>query len=451
MQKPPIEGTGMSIPLILASKSRPRRDLLYAAGICPTVRESHVDEIAAVDQTAQERDIDPSTMAAEDRVATLARAKALAVAQSFADVAQTAREAEGDLQISLPLQDGYGSIAKVTPIQEAINAHHGLTSATVGPLVIGCDSMFTLDGVVYGKPHSEENARERLRAMRKNTGTLWTGHCLIDVASGRELHAVSHAQVSFGDFSDEDIEDYIATKEPLEVAGSFTLEGFGSAFIDNIQGDPSGVVGLSVPTLRGLVESLGIRWTELWNLTREQKRGVNPDNPNAPSDNVHQPGDGWIDCACGHRHWGLNGASGVLLARRDEHSGAITDVLLQHRAMWSAEGGTWGAPGGATADGESPLEGALRESFEEANINPEDIQVVGSYREDHGPWGYATVFAFEKPGHQVNPQANDDESMSVEWVPIGKIGEYKLISPLQRDWPEFEKRLHELAAEHRPN
>ncbi|MDN6683558.1 MAG: Maf family protein, partial [Bifidobacterium crudilactis] len=313
------------------------------------------------------------------------------------------------------------------------------------------DSMFTLDGVVYGKPHSEENARERLRAMRKNTGTLWTGHCLIDAASGRELHAVSHAQVSFGDFSDEDIEDYIATKEPLEVAGSFTLEGFGSAFIDNIQGDPSGVVGLSVPTLRGLVESLGIRWTELWNLTREQKRGVNPDNPNAPSDNVHQPGDGWIDCACGHRHWGLNGASGVLLARRDEHSGAITDVLLQHRAMWSAEGGTWGAPGGATADGESPLEGALRESFEEANINPEDIQVVGSYREDHGPWGYATVFAFEKPGHQVNPQANDDESMSVEWVPIGKIGEYKLISPLQRDWPEFEKRLHELAAEHRPN
>jgi septum formation protein len=438
----------MSMPLILASKSRPRRDLLYSAGICPTVRESHVDEIAVLAQTAEERGIDPQQMPAEDRVATLARAKALAVAQSFADVAQTAREAKGDLQISLPLKDGYGSIATVTPIQEAINAHQGLTDAAQGPLVIACDSMFSLDGVVYGKPHSEELARERLRSMRNNTGTLWTGHCLIDVASGRELHAVSHAQVSFGDFSDQDIEDYIATKEPLEVAGSFTLEGFGSAFIDNVQGDPSGVIGLSVSTLRALVESLGVHWTELWNLSREDKRAVNPDNPDAPSDNVHQPGDGWINCACGHRHWGLNGASGVLLARRDEHSGEITDVLLQHRALWSAEGGTWGAPGGATADGESPLEGALRESFEEANIHPEDIQVVGSYREDHGPWGYATVFAFEKPGHQVTPQANDDESMSVEWVPIDKIGEYKLISPLQRDWPEFEKRLHELASQY---
>ncbi|MFT8650558.1 MAG: Maf family nucleotide pyrophosphatase [Bifidobacterium psychraerophilum] len=440
----------MSIPLILASKSRPRRDLLYGAGICPTIRESHVDEDAALASTAKERGIDAQMMPAEERVATLAREKALAVAQSFGAVARTASEAQGDLQISYPLKDGYGSISKVTPIQDAINAHNGLTSASVGPLVIGCDSMFSLDGVVYGKPHSEENARERLRQMRGKTGTLWTGHCLIDVASGRELHAVSHSQVSFGDFTDEDIEDYIATKEPLEVAGSFTLEGFGSAFISGIQGDPSGVIGLSLPTLRTLVESLGIRWTQLWNLSREQKQGTNPDNPDAPSSNVHQPGDGWIDCACGHRHWGLNGASGVLLARRDQESGRITDVLLQHRALWSAEGGTWGAPGGATADGESPLEGALRESFEEANIQPEDIRVVGSYREDHGPWGYATVFAFEKPGHQVQPQANDDESMSVEWVPFDKVAQYKLISPLQRDWPEFEERLKSLAAQDRP-
>ena len=104
-----------------------------------------------------------------------------------------------------------------------------------------------------------------------------------------------------------------------------------------------------------------------------------------PKENVHQPGDGWIDCACGRKHWGLNGASGVLLARRDPKSGEVTSVVMQHRAAWSAEGGTWGIPGGATADGESPIEGALRESYEEANITPEDIEVVGSYREDHGP------------------------------------------------------------------
>ena len=74
-----------------------------------------------------------------------------------------------------------------------------------------------------------------------------------------------------------------------------------------------------------------------------------------------------------------------------------------------------GIPGGATADGESPIEGALRESYEEANITPEDIDVVGSYCEDHGPWSYTTVFAFERPGHRVDPKANDDESMEIEW------------------------------------
>ena len=93
-----------------------------------------------------------------------------------------------------------------------------------------------------------------------------------------------------------------------------------------------------------------------------------------PKENVHQPGDGWIDCACGRKHWGLNGASGVLLARRDPKSGEVTSVVMQHRAAWSAEGGTWGIPGGATADGESPIEGALRGSYEEANITPEDIE-----------------------------------------------------------------------------
>ncbi|MFT8926388.1 MAG: Maf family nucleotide pyrophosphatase [Bifidobacterium sp.] len=435
----------MALPLILASHSRPRRDLLYSAGICPMIRESHVDERAVILDMAKRQNVNPDQIPAQERVAALSRAKAQTVASSFKEVREAARNARGYRQISTPLKDGHGTISAVESMQEAIKSQRAMGTMQEGPLIVGCDSMFTLDGVTYGKPHTEERAKERLRLMSGATGTLWTGHCLIDLASGRELHAVSSAQVTFSELSADDIESYVATGEPLEVAGSFTLEGFGSAFISGIQGDPSGIIGLSVPTLRDMVESLGIRWTQLWNLTRDEKSPSNPDNPVAPKDNVHQPGDGWIECLCGHRHWGLNGASGVLLARRDADTGEVTDVLLQHRALWSAEGGTWGAPGGATSDGESPLEGALRESFEEANIHPDDIEVEGSYLEDHGPWGYTTVFAFEKPGHTVVPKANDDESLEVEWVPLSEVKNRTLISPLQQDWDEFVKRLQEIS------
>ena len=192
-------------------------------------------------------------------------------------------------------------------------------------------------------------------------------------------------------------------------------------------------------------------WTDLWNVGRgelepeskasgNQHAGILP-----PVENVHQPGDGWVDCACGRKHWGTNGASGILLARRDSASGKVTHVVMQHRAAWSAEGGTWGIPGGATADGESSIEGALRESYEEANITPEDIEVVGSYREDHGPWAYTTVFAFEKPGHTVEPKANDDESMEICWVPIDDVPNRKLLTAMKTDWPRFAARLDELA------
>ena len=435
----------MALPLILASHSRPRRDLLYSAGICPMIRESHVDERAVILDMAKRQNVNPDQIPAQERVAALSRAKAQTVAESFKAVKEAAKNARGYRQISTPLKDGHGTISAVESMQDAIKSQQGMATIQVGPLVVGCDSMFTLDGVTYGKPHDKDRARTRLHLMSGKTGTLWTGHCLIDLASGKELHAVSSSQVTFCELSDADIESYIATGEPLEVAGSFTLEGFGSAFISSIQGDPSGVIGLSIPTLRGMIESLGIAWTDLWNLTREDKSPSNPDNPVAPKDNVHQPGDGWIECLCGHRHWGLNGASGVLLARRNEQTGEVTDVLLQHRALWSAEGGTWGAPGGATSDGESPLEGALRERFEEANIHPDDIEVEGSYLEDHGPWGYTTVFAFEKPGHSVVPKANDDESLEVGWIPLKDVMNYKLISPLQNDWSEFVKRLQEIS------
>ena len=280
-------------------------------------------------------------------------------------------------------------------------------------------------------------------------------HCLVDFATGRVVRDASHAVVHFSEFSGDDIERYIATGEPLEVAGSFTLEGFGGAFIDGIEGDPSGIIGLSLPLVRRLTERLGIAWPDLWNVrselapTESKAEGAGHAGIEPPKENVHQPGDGWIDCDCGRKHWGVNGASGVLLARRDERTGNVTHVVMQHRAVWSAEGGTWGIPGGATAQGETPIEGALRESYEEANITPEDIDVVGSYCEDHGPWAYTTVFAFEKPGHTVEPKANDDESMEIAWVPIEQVGGLKLLTAMRTDWPRFAARLNALAAAYR--
>lgn len=460
----------MTIPLILASKSVPRRNVLYAAGICPTIRVSHVDEPAALERAAAAEGISVDELSVDRRVAILAEAKAQAVYQAYRNVADTASSATGERVTAYPLRaagadtagDATSDITRdfsnvdvprtVEPLAAAASAP-GLTAATVGPLILGCDSMFLFDGECYGKPHSEDVARERLRAMRGHSGELWTGHCLIDFASGRAARGASHAIVHFGNYSDRDIERYIATGEPLEVAGSFTLEGFGGAFIDGIEGDPHGIIGLSLPLARRLASELGVEWTDLWNVTRGEHEpagkaeGVSSGAVGAipPKENVHQPGDGWIDCDCGRRHWGLNGASGVLLARRDPTTGSVSHVVMQHRALWSAEGGTWGIPGGATADGENAIEGALRESYEEANITPEDIDVVGTYREDHGNWAYTTVFAFEKPGHTVTPRANDDESMEIEWVPIDEVPNRKLLTAMRTDWPNFRARLDALA------
>ncbi|PJM76523.1 Maf family protein [Bifidobacterium felsineum] len=482
----------MSIPLILASQSKPRRDVLYAAGICPTIRVSHVDEPAALEAAAAKTGVTVDDLTVEQRVMILAEAKAQAVHRAYRDVADTAAAATGNRVIAYPLRaaevqaedaeaapdadaalnasidyssdriattrdfSGVDMPTVTEPISNIIALQPGLTRSTVGPLIIGCDSMFLMDGECYGKPHSAEVARERLRKMRGNSGELWTGHCIIDFATGRVARGASHAIVHFGDFSDKDIERYIATREPLEVAGSFTLEGFGGAFIDGIEGDPHGIIGISLPLLRKLAAELGVEWTDLWNVQRGE---IAPESADAagiamagkdnlpPVENVHQPGDGWVDCACGRKHWGTNGASGILLARRDPTTGKVTHVVMQHRAAWSAEGGTWGIPGGATADGESPIEGALRESYEEANITPEDIEVVGSYREDHGNWAYATVFAFEKPGHHVDPKANDDESMEICWVPIDDVPDRKLLTAMKTDWPRFAARLNELTEE----
>ncbi|AKV54966.1 Septum formation protein Maf [Bifidobacterium actinocoloniiforme DSM 22766] len=436
----------MTIPVILASQSPSRRDLLLRAGIRPTIRVSQVDESAALKTAASERGVSLHFLPARERVTILAGAKAGAVQERLQAVIETESRARGEQLLSRPLDEGYGSIHSRQPMQQAVAAGQGMLNAAAGPLIIGCDSLFEFQGEALGKPHTPERALERLKAMRGETGTLWTSHCLIDLASGRRVQASSEAQVTFGDYTDADMAAYVATGEPLEVAGSFTLEGLGSAFIASIQGDPSGVMGLSLPTMRSLVESLGFKWSDLWNERedRERQQAVHPETAKVPDGNIHQPGDGWVDCACGRLHWGLNGAAGVLLARRDPQTGLVSQVLLQHRAAWSAEGGTWGVPGGAIADGESPVEGALRESHEEANIHPEDIDVIGSYVEDHGPWAYTTVFATEREGHQVEPRVNDDESLELAWVSLDQVADRELLEAFGRDWPAFMERLQAL-------
>ncbi|WOQ70977.1 nucleoside triphosphate pyrophosphatase [Microbacterium limosum] len=210
--------------LCLASTSPARLMLLRQAGIEPLTMAPDVDEesvIAAV-EAAESRILEPA-----EHVLLLARRKA-------ADVA--ARLAEED-----PSFDG---------------------------LVVGGDSMFELDGEVLGKPHTPANARARWEGMRGRTGVLHSGHSVFRISPGagaREEHAVAEASVTFADdVTDDEIAAYVATGEPLNVAGAFTVDSLGSAFITRVEGDPSTVVGMSLSTLRRLVRELGVDWTRLW-------------------------------------------------------------------------------------------------------------------------------------------------------------------------------------------
>ena len=134
-----------------------------------------------------------------------------------------------------------------------------------GPsLVIGCDSMLLLDGQVLGKPGTAEVALERWRAMRGRTGTLLTGHCVVDTATGAQVCGVGATQVRFGTPSDAELAAYVATGEPLHVAGAFTLDGRSAPFVAGIDGDPGNVIGLSLPLLRDLLATLGVAIHELW-------------------------------------------------------------------------------------------------------------------------------------------------------------------------------------------
>jgi septum formation protein len=133
-----------------------------------------------------------------------------------------------------------------------------------GALVLGCDSVLDLEGEALGKPDDAADAVRRWQAMRGRSGVLRTGHCLHDTATGRVAAATASTTVHFADVTDEEIAAYVATGEPLVVAGAFTVDGLGGAFVTGIDGDFHNVVGVSLPLLRELVAELGHSWTELW-------------------------------------------------------------------------------------------------------------------------------------------------------------------------------------------
>ncbi|MEK2494162.1 nucleoside triphosphate pyrophosphatase [Kitasatospora purpeofusca] len=192
--------------LVLASASPARLGLLRQAGLDPRVVVSGVDEDALTAAT-------PAELAL-----VLAEAKAEAVAVTL----------------------------------------------TGGELVIGCDSVLELDGQALGKPADEAEALARWQAMRGRAGVLRTGHCVIDTATGRQASATASTTVRFGTPDDAEVAAYIATGEPLHVAGAFTLDGRSAPFVEGIDGDPGNVIGLSLPLLRGLLTELGVRITDLW-------------------------------------------------------------------------------------------------------------------------------------------------------------------------------------------
>jgi septum formation protein len=193
--------------IVLASQSSSRRRLLEDAGLKPTIIVSNVDEETEFF----------NAMTPEDMVIALAISKA-----------HTVRE-----MIDYPA------------------------------IIIGCDSTFDVDGVSFGKPGTADIAIERAKKISGRTGLLHTGHCIIDTDRGIEIADRVTTKVTFTDMTEEEIRDYVASEEPLHVAGGFTLDGFGSPFIPVIEGDYTNVVGISMPFLRSAMNQLGYSWPQV--------------------------------------------------------------------------------------------------------------------------------------------------------------------------------------------
>ena len=201
--------------MVLASASSARRGVLRAAGIEPVVRVSGVDEDALAASLTE-----PSP---DELVAALAEAKALAVLPSVAEEHPDA-------------------------------------------VVVGCDSMLLHDGEVLGKPGTVEAARKRWAAMAGSSGVLLTGHAVVRV-DGATAIGTERTTVRFGQPSERELAAYLATGEPLAVAGAFTLDGLGGWFVEGIDGDPSSVIGISLPLTRRLLGEVGVSVVELWSAT----------------------------------------------------------------------------------------------------------------------------------------------------------------------------------------
>ena len=203
-----MSASNTSPQFVLASASPARLKLLKMVGIEPLVYKSDFDEdsIAIKD--------------AEELVKTLARSKAETVAPKFP-----------------------------------------------GALVLGCDSVLTINNRIYGKPDSPQVAIARWRGMRGRMGKIYTGHALIDLAQQRQIIRCGITEVYFADLSDRTIEAYVATEEPLNCAGSFALEGKGGMFVEKIVGCHSNVIGLSLPVLYQMIEGLGYNATDFWKVS----------------------------------------------------------------------------------------------------------------------------------------------------------------------------------------
>lgn len=150
---------------------------------------------------------------------------------------------------------------------------------------------------------------------------------------------------------------------------------------------------------------------------------------------VARDGDGWVQCECGNKHWGLNGAAGILLFRGRE-------ILLQHRAPWVHNGDTWGIPGGARDSHESVIEGAIREAIEETGIDPELVVPLTIFSDEHGNWRYDTVIA--RATADLIAREVNDESHEVRWVDIEKTGELNLHPSFAKTWPQLKALIQSL-------
>ncbi|WP_433083350.1 Maf family protein [Dactylosporangium sp. CA-052675] len=159
-----------------------------------------------------------------------------------------------------------GDAATLAGTLAGLKARAVLPSAPADALVLGCDSVLGFDGEILGKPGTAAEATARWKAMRGRSGVLYTGHCLLDAATGAAAEEVVATTVHFASPSDEEIAAYVATGEPLEVAGAFTIDGRGGAFVAGIEGDHTNVVGLSVPTLRLLLARLDVPLVSLWSI-----------------------------------------------------------------------------------------------------------------------------------------------------------------------------------------